>query len=607
MKPQSPSRTTVNSPRSERSEQIRDLQFETRARRLARECFPVGHLGRREFSVWVALATALLGSAFGVPFAAAQAASSNGATGATSAQPATEPSVPVLDTWGTDPKPEKNLPTATAASPPVESQRTTDEAEPVYKAQQSSVSGADAESQEHLRYTLERIEVRGNTRTLARVILRYLKFKPGDIIDVDDPELTLTRYRVLGTGFFRDVQFALRKGSRRGQVVLVVEVTERNTIVLNDFGMGLSLDADNNGNKRLNAYGGADIAETNVAGSGITLGAAAAVALEQTAIRVRFLLPSFLGSSWMVSGTILHNKARDFFGTTSHVDWITNSGASELNASNAVVNYTRFGGNLAFGRDLSTSTQFWLSYRLETIDAKLPISASEDRGQGVVPITIDLRRDRSVLSTVRATFQLDTRDHPFLPTRGWYATAGAELALQPFGSDYGYNRFDVAASYWWQVRGLSHVLRLQMFAGAETGDVPFFEQYYYGDFTDFRAPRMFGLNFERRPPPNVFGTIIKDQRYGQYAAKLGLEYRIPLFRGSRSIYGIDLFLSAGLWGLINRRDLEKVPLQYTGLSRFPIDLTGNFGFRMDTSAGGITFAFSNILGFMPGPLHGDGS
>ena len=121
MKPQSPSRTTVNSPRSERSEQIRDLQFETRARRLARECFPVGHLGRREFSVWVALATALLGSAFGVPFAAAQAASSNGATGATSAQPATEPSVPVLDTWGTDPKPEKNLPTATAASPPVES------------------------------------------------------------------------------------------------------------------------------------------------------------------------------------------------------------------------------------------------------------------------------------------------------------------------------------------------------------------------------------------------------------------------------------------------------------------------------------------------------
>jgi outer membrane protein assembly factor BamA len=309
----------------------------------------------------------------------------------------------------------------------------------------------------------------------------------------------------------------------------------------------------------------------------------------------------------MMSGTVLRNKARDFFGTTSDVNWITYNGRSVDHSSNAVVDYTRSGGNLGFGRDLSTSTQFWLSYRLETIEARVPIKASEDRGQGVVPILFDIRRDRSVLSTVRATFQLDTRDHPFLPTRGWYATAGAELALQPFGSDYGYNRFDVAASYWWQVRGLSHVLRLQMFAGAETGDVPFFEQYYYGDFTDFRAPRMFGLNFERRPPPNVFGTIIKDQRYGQYAAKLGLEYRIPLFRGSRSVYGIDLFMSAGLWGLINRRDLERVPSQYTGLARFPVDLTGNVGFRMDTSAGGITFAFSNILGFVPGPLHGDGS
>jgi outer membrane protein insertion porin family len=607
MKTQGPFRTSLKGPWSERSEPRRGLQVETTTCHLTHACFPVGHLGRREFGVWAVLAMALLETVVSVPRAAAQAASTDGTTDAAPERPATEPSVPALDTWGTDAKPEKDSPTAPVVPSQTDSQRTMNEAAPANSVQQSAVSGAEAEAQEHLRYTLERIEVRGNTRTRARVILRYLKFRPGDVIDVDDPELTLTRYRVLGTGFFRDVQFALRKGSRRGLVVLVVEVSERNTVVVNDVGMGLSSDVDNNGHSRLNAYGGADIAETNVAGSGITLGAAVAVAQEQTALRFRFLLPSFLGTTWMMSGTILRNKARDFFGTTSDVNWITYNGRSQGHSSNAVVDYTRSGGNLGFGRDLSTSTQFWLTYRLETIEAKVPIKASEDRGQGVVPIAFDIRRDRSLLSSVRATFQLDTRDHPFLPTRGWYATAGAELAMQPFGSDYGYQRFDVAASYWWQVRGLSHVLRLQMFAGAETGEVPFFEQYYYGDFTDFRAPRMFGLNFERRPPPNLFGTIIKDQRYGQYAAKLGLEYRIPLFRGSRSVYGIDLFLGAGLWGLINRRDLEKIPSQYTGFSRVPVDLTGNIGFRMDTSAGGITFAFSNILGFMPGPLHGDGS
>lgn len=465
---------------------------------------------------------------------------------------------------------------------------------------------SEPNAQSHLRYTLERIDVRGNSRTRTRVILRYLKYRPGDVIDVDDPELTLTRYRILGTGFFRDVQFALRKGAHRGQVVLVVDVVERNTIILNDVGMGLSADADNNGHSRpLTAYGGVDVAETNLAGTGITLGAAVALAQEQTAIRMRFLDPSFLGSPWMVSGTLLRNQARDFFGTTSQVDWVSYDGEQKRGSSYAVLDYTRFGGTLGFGRDLSISTQLWFYYRLETIEARRPILASEDRGQGPEPIEFDIRRDRSVLSSIRTSFQLDTRDHPFLPTRGWLVTTWGEFAMAPLGSDYDYQRFDVSASRWWQVRGTPHTLRLQLFAGAETGTVPFFEQYYVGDFTDFRAPRMLGLNFERRPPPDVLGTVVKEQRYGHYAAKLGFEYRIPVYRGVRSVYGIDLFLGAGIWGLINRRDIMKMPPGYHGLERLPVDLTGNVGFRMDTSAGGITFAFSNILGFVP--LRGDGT
>ena len=433
-----------------------------------------------------------------------------------------------------------------------------------------------------------------------------MKYKQGDIIDVDDPELTLTRYRLLGTGFFRDVQFALRKGSRRGQVVLVVDVVERGTIVFNDIGMGLSSDADNNGHTRpLTAYGGIDVAETNVAGTGWTIGGALALAQEQTAVRFRVLDPAFLGTPWMVSGTILYNQARDFFGSTSDVNWVTYDGQAKTHSSYAVVDYTRFGGTLGLGRDLSTSTQLWFYYRLETIEAKRPLLASEDRGQGPVPIDFYIRRGRSVLSTIRATFQLDTRDHPFLPTRGWYVSTWGELALAPFGSDYVYQRFDISASKWWQIRGVPHVLKLQMFAGVETGEgVPFFEQYYVNDFTDFRAPRMLGLNFERRPPPNIFNTVIGEQRYGQYAAKLGLEYRIPAYRGSRSIYGIDFFMSAGLWALISQRDLTNMPTEYSGLRRMPVDLTANVGFRMDTSAGGISFAFSNILGFIP--VRGDG-
>jgi outer membrane protein insertion porin family len=458
-----------------------------------------------------------------------------------------------------------------------------------------------------VRYTLEGVEVRGNTRTRAHVVLRYVPFKQGDVFDVDDPEVELARYRLLGTGFFRDVQFSLRKGSSRGLVVLVIDVVERNTIVLNDVRMGISADADNQGNSRpLTAYAGIDVAETNLLGTGITLGSAMAVAQNQLALRVRFLDPAFLGSSWMTSGTLLYNDARDFFGTADIDKVDPNSNSS---SQSAVVSYKRFGGSVGVGRDLSIATQFWLNYRLESITADYPLEASEQRGFRTEPIAFDIVRGRSVLSTLRATLDYDTRDQPFLPTRGWKASVTAEVGLLPAASDYNYQRIEVSASHWWHMPWHDHVLRLELFAGAISGDPPFFEQYYVGDFSDFLPSRVLGVNFDRRPAPNFLGTDIVEVRYGNYAFKIAGEYRIPLFRGRRSIYGIDLFASAGMYGVAGDRDITSPPVGYSGWSRIPVDLTGNLGFRMDTSAGGFVFAFSNALGFVPvrgkGPAGGN--
>jgi outer membrane protein insertion porin family len=449
----------------------------------------------------------------------------------------------------------------------------------------------------HVRYTIESIEIRGNTRTRARVILRYLPFSPGDILDVNSTEVTLARYRLLGTGYFRDVQFSLRKGTTRGQVVLVVDVTERNTVVLNGFWLGVSADADADGEPRpLTAFGGADVSENNLAGTGITLGGAVGLAKDQYALRLRVLDPSFLGTSWMLGGTLLYNHAVDFFGTKG-VLW--DSPDETTLANYAVVRYNRFGGMLGMGRDLSVSSQFWLHYRLETISAHLPLLASQQRGGETEPIDFDIIRGRSILSTLRANFQIDTRDHPFLPTEGWFVATCGEVGLLPLGGDYDYQRFDVAASRWWKIPSLSHVFRLQMFAGAMSGNVPFFEQYYVGDFSDFLPARVLGLNFDRRPPPNLLDTSIEYVRYGHYAMELAGEYRIPVYRGTRSVYGIDFFARGGIYGVAHPRDITEPVDGYSGLSRIPVDLTANLGFRLDTSAGGVVFSFSNVLGFVP--------
>jgi len=458
---------------------------------------------------------------------------------------------------------------------------------------------ADGEEAEgpHLRYALEAVEIRGNTRTSERVIRRYMKLRPGDVLDVDNPELQLMRYRMLGTGFFRSVQLSLRRGSRRGSVVLVVEVVERNTIVVSDLWMGLSADADTRGNARpLTAYGGLDVAETNLAGTGITLGGAMGVAQEQLALRTRFFDPSFLGSSWMTSATLLYNDARDFYGNRDvlYDDPVVTKDVKDY----AIARYKRFGGSLGIGRDLSVPVQLWLDYRLERIDASLPLAASHRRGLDREPIEYGLERGLSVLSTVRATLAYDTRDSPILPTRGWHMTASADVSMQPLGSSYPYQKLTINASRWWQLPW-RHVLRVSMFGGAIGGSAPLYERFYVGDLSDLLPDRMLDLNTDRRPAPNFFKTDIVEVRYGLYAGKIQGEYRIPLYRGQRSIYGVDLFGSAGIYGLATPREFSDPARGYHGLSKIPVDLTFNLGLRIDTNAGGFMFAFSNVLGFIP--------
>jgi hypothetical protein len=101
-------------------------------------------------------------------------------------------------------------------------------------------------------------------------------------------------------------------------------------------------------------------------------------------------------------------------------------------------------------------------------------------------------------------------------------------------------------------------------------------------------------------------TDIVEIKYGNYAAKIDAEYRVPIYRGIRSIYGVDLFASFGLYGLANQQDLLDRPRGYQGFSAAPIDLTFNAGLRIDTQAGGFVLGIGNFVGFVPfrGPQQG---
>jgi outer membrane protein assembly factor BamA len=512
----------------------------------------------------------------------ALAAGSLGAITSARAEPGPEPS----------PAPPASATPATPAPPPAAAVAVASAA----AAPTSTIAAAD--QRVRLRYTLEGIELRGNDRTASRVILHYVKFRAGDVLNVDDPEIELTRYRLLGTGFFTSVQLSLRKGGKRGAAVLVIEVVERNTVVVQNLWLGIAADEDTAGNaKPLSAFVGVQVAETNLAGTGITLGAGIGLAADQLALRTRFLDPAFAGSSWSAAVSLLYTDAQDFFGSRD-VSFESPLLEQREVTDYAVVATKRFGATLGTGHDLSISSQLLLDYHLEQIDATVPTVASHMRGARREPIDFSILSGKSVLSSLRATLLHDTRDFPFLTTRGTLLSASVSAGVPPLGSAYGYTKIELAARRWWRLPW-GHIARFDAFAGGIAGDAPFFEKFYVGDFTDLLPDRLLDLAPDRRQPPNFLSTDIIEVRYGDFAAKLEGEYRVPLYAGRGSIYGIDVFAAAGIYGVATRREFTDPPAGYEGFARVPLDLTYNVGLRVDTSVGGLTLAFSNLLGLIP--------
>ncbi len=449
-----------------------------------------------------------------------------------------------------------------------------------------------------VRYTLEGIELRGNFRTAAHVLLHHVRFREGDSLDVDDPEVELTRYRLLGTGFFSSVDLSLRKGSARGSAVLVIDVVERNTLVVRQLWLGVAADEDTAGRaKPISPFLGLDVAETNLAGAGITLGAGVALAADQLALRTQFVDPTFGGTRWSAGVSLLYADARDFFGNRS-VRFESPLPAQHDVTDYAIVAYKRFGGIMSTGVDLSSASRLQIDYHLEQIDAVVPSVASHVVGQRREPIDFGLLNQKSVLSSARVVASYDTRDRPFLTTQGSLASIGITASATPLGSDYGYQKLELAAQRWWSLP-YGHVVRLESFAGTIAGNAPLFDKFYVGDFSDLLPDRLLELAPDRRRPSNYLGTDIVEIRYGDAALKLGAEYRIPIHRGHGAVYGVDLFGSFGVYAVADRQHIRSPPPGYLGWARVPADLTYNFGLRVDTSAGGMTLAFSNLLGLVP--------
>jgi hypothetical protein len=405
---------------------------------------------------------------------------------------------------------------------------------------------------------VEGIEILGNERTAPGVIRAYLSVRPGRVVEAS--EIEASRIRLLSSGFFRRVEFSLRRGSARGRVIVVVTVEERNTLRIEDLAFGFGP-----GHAPFLALG---LAETNFLGRGVTVAGAAAVGEGRRGGELRIFLPNLSGTRLQLSGSLLWMVGQEAI-------------APRLDPDASPLEYERRGGTLGLGFGSGPAQRISLVYRIEGIDAeRLP-----NLDPPVLRRAPSILFDSSVLSTLSATWERDTRDDAFAPRRGTRLAAAVEVGTSLLGSDYEFSKYTAELQRAFHVHE-GQALLLYAFGGLVQGETPFFNQFFRRDFSHFSygveaLPRAVGINFSRA---NDYDDLLLD---------VGAEYTLPLLRGWGPIarlllYGAADFTISG--------SLDEAQEDADGRGVFgPFPLTFDAGLKLDTDFGRFTLSLAYAL------------
>jgi outer membrane protein insertion porin family len=433
------------------------------------------------------------------------------------------------------------------------------------------------------RYVIEDVLVRGNRKTEKSIItaeVEALGLVQGTSVDASDPRVEAARYRLLALGYFLDVRLSVTRGANRGSAVLVVEVEERGTIVINELFPSTSA--------ATTFWGGADLSETNFLGRGINLGGGFVWSTTPVVpgahaglgLRLRAVVPPIGGPYGLsLSATGLYNDGSEFYRVVGPAD--------DANPNDFISSRVKRGGGvLGVGKDFRSRVHVGLDFRQEAVTAELP--------GGTPPPDVDfmVKDGSSRIGSVTAHADLDTRSDPILPRSGMRVALSLEAATNLLGSSYGFVKTVGEASFFLPMpRG--HALGFHVFAGAIVGDPPFFDRFFVGDLNLLLPRRALGINFSTQPSRNLLGTSIAHHRYDQYAGRILVEYAIPIWRRRGFVYGGDAFIAAGLFGMASVDDFR--PPGESGFHALPIDLTGDLGLRLDTYIGIFTISIANAL------------
>ncbi len=441
--------------------------------------------------------------------------------------------------------------------------------------------------------TIEDVEITGNRETPARLILRALPVAAGERLRAGDVRLREARFALLSTGYFRQVNIDLRKGSERGAVVVLVTVEERGTMIVDGLYFGTS-DASR-------WWAGAAISDRNAFGTGLAVGVEGIFAdtadvengRDQWAMTLRVADPLAVGNRLGAHGELMYARAGEPYRLRAGNENLADDPDSGTAPFYGARRYDRLGAHAGVGVDLSSQLHLSANGRVERI------SNQDPSGEGVEASTLDAGTSWLVGASVALDY--DTRPDPVLPYTGQHAAILAQGALGAIGSDYDFAVILARYGRWWPSPSRRHVISLQLSGGVVFGTAPRFERLHVADFDRLLSPRILGLLVSTNTAPDIFATGADAVTYGRVGASVAVEYSLRLFRGRNRIYGGDLFAGIGLWTLDGDRLDRDTAEPGASVDDVVVDGMIDAGLRLDTEIGIFELTFANALGRVPLP------
>lgn len=410
----------------------------------------------------------------------------------------------------------------------------------------------DDEGTLHLAISEQRIEninLRGNTKTKNKVIMRELRMKKGDIFNKNAASRSIQR--VYNTGYFEDVNVRLLPGQRNPKDVIVeIDVTEQKTGSVT-IGAGYS---DSDG-----LVGILGLAETNLRGTG-----------DKANISWEFGGNTDTNKNYIFSYTHPYlNDAGDSIGFSifdreSEYDDYNEKGDS-------VAGYDRRtnGFNITYGRVRSEYVSDYIT--LETKRTKYTDwhsgynyrnDATDPNNAGFDFAGMDYwGKNFGRTNSMTWSHVFDNRDNVYDPTKGKRLSFTGTWAGHGMGGDFDYFKFIAENRLYYKV-GRAHVIAVRLMGGIATGDMPYNDLFTLGGADNLRG-------YE------------DDEFRGNKMYEVTVEYRYPIAKKIQGVVFTDL---GNAWG-----GVENIPWYHENNK---LHYSGGLGFRITTPIGPIRLDYA---------------